>query len=294
MIAQATKAIARPEMSAKEYHEHKAIGASMLETFRKSRRKYHARHVAKDADAFTPTNAMDDGTLVHCLLLEPEKYESLLAPPPPEKAPDGKKWLRRAGSDHEKWWDEYLETTEGKIVADEERRKRIENAVASIMRNKRATMLLSQDGQPEHSAFWIDEETGLECKCRYDWFAPISVDVKTSADPAPEPYAKTIVNLGYHRKWAHYRAGLQALTGQNKFVHIVVGSQDPHLVGNYDIDDRDRDGIRLGEVQRRRTLRQLAACYESGDWREPWEKQITKLRLPGWAFTSDDYQLLGE
>lgn len=283
-------------MTADEYHADPAHGASMLEDFRDSRRIFHGRFVTGETSRKEPSDAMIDGTLVHCLLFEPEKYDHLLAPEPPAMAPDGKKWLRRAGSDHERWWGEYLETTEGKFVVDAERRLRIEKTVAAIKANQRAASLLSQQGEAEYSIFWTDEATGLRCKCRVDYFSQdvASVDLKTTADPSPQAYARSIVNLGYHRKLAHYCAGLRALCGRSvPLVHIAACTHDPHLVANYDIDDRDQRGNRLGERQRRATLLELAECYRTGDWREPFEKQITKLRLPGWAFGVDDYQLTG-
>ncbi len=283
------------EMTAEEYHAHPAVGASMLETFRASRREYHTRYVAGGSTGKAASPAMEDGTLVHCLLFEPEKYDDLLGPLPPELAPNGKKWLKRKGSEHEKWWDEYLATTEGKIIADEDRRQRIEKTVASIMANERAASLLSQEGQSEFSIFWIDEPTGIECKCRVDYMAEIPVDLKTTVDPSPQAYAKKIVDLGYHRKLAHYMAGLRSYRGKAlPLVHIAAGTKAPHIIANYEIDDTDRRGNRLGERQRRATLLQLSECNRTGDWREPYEKQITKLRLPGWAFSQDDFQLTGE
>ena len=59
----------------------------------------------------------------------------------------------------------------------------------------------------------------------------------------------------------------------------------------YELDDLDRDGNSLGYRQWRQTLRELAKCYETGDWSDPWERQVTKLQLPGWAFFEDDYTL---
>ncbi len=298
MIAERKENLTRviEDMPAEEYHAHSAHGASMLEDFRASRRGFHSLHVTGEQPRKEPSEAMIDGTLIHCLLFEPEKYDDLLAPLPEPLAPDGKKWLRRKESNHERWWKEYLDTSQGKYVVDESRRQRIENTVAAIMANERAGSLLSQEGAPEYSIFWTDEATGLECKCRVDYFAAgISVDLKTSRDPMPQAYARSIVDLGYHRKLAHYCAGLRSLTGKTcPLVHIAAGTSSPHLIACYDIDDTDRRGNRLGERQRRTTLLELTECYRTRDWRESCEKKITKLRLPGWAFSQDDYQLTGE
>src|SRR5687767_7846345 len=55
------KAEHRP-MSAAEYHAHPALGASMLETFRESRRKFHALYVAKTMTPTPASGAMQLGT----------------------------------------------------------------------------------------------------------------------------------------------------------------------------------------------------------------------------------------
>lgn len=113
------------EMSAEEYHSHPAVSHGKLEDFRESRRLYEGRYVTGTIPPKTITDAMQFGTWVHMRLLEPDRYKSLLAPPLPEKAPDGKAWLRRKGSDHERWWAEELATRDGKIAIDSETTKRI-------------------------------------------------------------------------------------------------------------------------------------------------------------------------
>lgn len=287
-------------MTSEEYHAHPAIGASMLECFRESRRTYFARYVAKTEPAPEPTDAMNFGTLVHMSLFEPERVADAVAAPYPEFAPDGKKWLRRAGSNHEKWWAEEVAKREGKIKVMSDVLPRVARVVEAIKANEFAATILGQEGTPEFSIFWVDKATGLECKCRVDFmptqwmtdYRKVAADLKTADDPSPQPYISQCVRLGYHRKLRHYRAGLNAYTGsQQNFVHIAAGTSPPYVVAHYDIDDRDqRDGYPLGQEQRRRVLRNLAECMDTGDWREPWEKSVVTLLLPSWAFAEESYQ----
>lgn len=285
------------ELPADEYHADDAIGASMLEDFYKSRRLYEGRYVTKTVPRKSPTPAMELGTLIHMRLLEPDRYHELLAPPAPELAPDGKKWLRRKDSDHEKWWAEYEQSVAGKISIDEETIKLIEGVTQSVLSRRWASRLLRSDGQREYSIFWTDKETGLNLKIRVDWFSAICLDLKTTADPSPVKYSKTLVGLGYHRKLAHYRAGISEYTGEEAiFIHIAVGTESPFPCGAYEIDDRNYFDVRtprLGEKQWRQLLRDLAKCYETGDWSDPFEREICELKLPSFAFSESAYHYGG-
>lgn len=280
------------DVTAEAYHDDPAWGASMLELFRENRRLCYERCVVRTAPHPPASPAQNFGTLVHLGVLEPERFPEVVADPLPDKAPDGKPWLRRKGSDHEKWWAEELAKRDGKIACDAETLDRVANVVEAIRSNARAKQLLSQrGGQSEYSIFWHETEYGLDCKCRVDWYADIPLDLKTTCDASPREYARSLVSLGYARKMAHYHAGLRALRGEpTPFVHIAAESVPPYRVACYQIDDRDRDGIQLGVAQRRRTLFQLAECLATGDWREAWERAVVTLQLPSFAFQEDQWQ----
>lgn len=285
--------IACTELSNDEYHSHAAIGASMLETFRESRRLYEARYVTKTLPAPPPSPAMELGTAIHLRLLEPERYRASLAEPYPELAPDGKKWLRRQGSDHERWWADEVAKREGKLALEQATIDQIEAIAASVLAKPWAKSLLASDGRPEYSIFWTDEETGLPLKCRVDWFRPIiSIDLKTTGNATPERFVKQCVSLGYHRKRSHYLAGIRALTGDKRarMVHVAVATDPPYPAGGYDLVDRDRmTGKSLGDLEWRYTLRQLQHCLDTGDFSDPWELEILTLEYPAWAYTQQSY-----
>lgn len=278
------------ELTSEAYHAHYAIGASMMETFRVSRWEYYSQYVAKSVERGPPTDAMILGTLVHLQLLEPERVEQEFATLP-AKTTGGDAWNWRK-PDHRKERDDWIAKQAPKAVVEPDVLLTSGKIADAIRSNWHARRLIENDGESEFSIFWTDVETGLECKCRVDWMAAIPLDIKTTCDPSPATYARQLVNLGYHRKLAHYLDGLAHFVGEPiPMVHLAAGTSEPFLVATYDIDDRDQRGQSLGNRQRRRTLRQLAECYATGDWREPWEKQITSLRLPGWAFYEDAYQI---
>ncbi len=282
------------QLPAEEYHADPAIGSGMIEDFRESRRLYEGRYILKNIPPRESSEVMQFGSHVHTRILEPEKYFATLADPLPDEAPDGKKWLRRKGSDHERWWAEELAKREGMIAIDEPTRQRIEGVAKSVLSKKWSHSLLRCKGQPEFSIFWTDKQTGLQLKCRVDWLSVRSIDLKTTERPSPSAFVRTAVQLGYHRKRAHYLAGIRAFTGAANppLLHIAVGTTPPYSCGAYNLGDYDsRMNASLGLMEWRQSLNALAECYETGDWSEPWEKEIMDLEYPAWAFTQQQYQL---
>jgi hypothetical protein len=280
------------DMSADEYHAHSAYGSTALETFRKSRRVFYGVYVARELPPPEPSDAMEFGTLLHWRLLEPVKLTTHVNIVP-EKASDGLAWNMRKPAHREDRKAFEAKSKAAKCLCVEQATlDAIEEIAQGVESNKLASKILSQPGEPEFSIFWTDEETGLNLKIRLDWFASLCLDIKTTCDPAPEPYAKQCHKLGYHRKFAHYSAGLRAFCGEKKeFVHLAIGTNKPYTVGQYNLMDRDRNGYSLGQGQRRRTLYSLAECIRTGDWREPYEKGIVDLELPTYAYSEDAYTL---
>lgn len=279
------------EMDSENYHRHPAIGSSMLETFRNSRREFYGRFVSKEIPPKEPTDAMKLGTLVHLALLEPDKFAETVVTMPNLYLGEEWNWRKPAHREARDAMQSRF-AAEGKSCVELVDYETIQAMVAAIHANKYAHKLVTATGLPEYSIFWTDEETGLELKCRVDWWATNPLDIKTTNDPSPEGFARTATQLGYFRKAAHYATGIESLTGKKaQVVMLAVENKLPHRVANYDLNDNDQDGRSLGRRQWRENLNALARCIESGDWLEPWEKSVIELRPPGWAFTSDCYQV---
>ena len=283
-----------PDLSNEDYHaDTGAFSASALEDFRDSRRLFEARYITKTLPPKAATPAMELGTCVHLRILEPERYFATLAEPFPEEAPDGKKWLRRKGSDHERWWAEEEAKRAGKLALEQSEIDRIEAIAQSVLAKPWAKALLARDGQPEFSIFWADEETGLPLKCRVDWFRPIvSVDLKTTSDATPAKFVRRCVDLGYHRKRAHYLAGIRAYTADKRarMVHMAVSTDAPYSAGAYELGDIDRTtNASLGLMEWRHILRSLKHCLDTGDFSDPWEREVLTLEYPTYAFMQQSY-----
>lgn len=136
-------------------------------------------------------------------------------------------------------------------------------------------------GYSELSFFWIDEKTGLKCKCRPDWInfdEKIILDYKSSKDHRPKEFAKSVANFGYHISQAFYQSGVSSLTGEDfDFFFIVVNSSAPFEVAFYSLKDLS---IKEGEYKVEELLSKILKSEE--------EIIHEDIDLPFWAITKFD------
>jgi len=100
------------------------------------------------------------------------------------------------------------------------------------------------EGYPELSFFWIDQETGLRLKCKIDWFRPDEggwiLDHKSTKAHQYESFKKEIANRNYHLSAAMYREGVKQVTGlelEDDHYHLlVIANTAPHEVEVYPLD----------------------------------------------------------
>ena len=153
-------------MPATQYHAEKAIGHSGIVKMLKS-----PAHLREYLDhPHEPTPAMAFGTAVHTYVLEQDRFaeEFVVAEKFDRRTKEGKE--AAAG---------FEEANQGKIVITSEEMATLTLVQRAVFAHQGAARLLSA-GAAELSAFWTDGDTGLNCKCRPDWFnGEAIVDLKT-------------------------------------------------------------------------------------------------------------------
>jgi hypothetical protein len=256
-------------MPSDEYHASIGLGSSGLKRLAKSPLHY------RDTPPIDPTPAMRNGTLTHCVLLEPDTVDDRYVVKPfglDGRTKEGKAWAATVPAGVEVISDDQLRAAE---------------CQADRLRSMPDVGSLLAAGNPEVSAFWVDEETGELCKCRPDWVAPagdgvILVDVKTCQDASPTGFAKACANMRYHLQAAWYAEGYEKASGQRVlgFVFACVESEAPYATAAYMLDDA---AMELGRAENRRLLGLYAACKASNDW-PGYSPTIEPLSLPSWAF----------
>lgn len=295
-------------LSNDEYHrQHPATSNSGKECFRDSRETFKAQYIDHSIPWPEPTDDKQLGTHCHTALLEPDVFANRGTTKPnievPECAPDGKKWYKRKGSDHEKWWAEFDQKRDQQLSdwrAENVGKYQISDkhlAIAMEVRKaalaNRVIRTLLEETSPEnreHTIRWRCSYTGLDLKSRRDLNHPELIgDFKTiGVTLSAASAARRIANMGYMRQADFYTMGEQAFTGSDKpFVFIFLSTKPPYAVGLFDIDDED---LAYARKQNLETLAAMKLCQENPAYYTPeYATSIYRLVLPKHWRSDDDY-----
>ena len=264
-------------MSATQYHADKAIGHSGIVKMLKS--PAHLREYLDHPP--TPTPAMAFGTAVHTFVLEQERFgdDFVVAEKFDRRTKEGKEAAAR-----------FEEANQGKTLITSEEMATLSLVRSAVHSHLGAARLFGQ-GQAELSAFWTDADTGLNCKCRPDWFnGEVVVDLKTCVDASSGGFSRSIANFGYDIQAAFYVDGIKAVTGlELPFLFVAVEKDAPHAVAVYRADP---EVIEVGRKKYRAALQLLKWCRESGSWPayQPGG-EIEPISLPRWAANAEAFEL---
>ncbi|MBK7363126.1 MAG: PD-(D/E)XK nuclease-like domain-containing protein [Micavibrio sp.] len=125
--------------------------------------------------------------------------------------------------------------------------------------------------------FWTDEASGLECKCRPDWWdGETIVDPKSTDDASPEGFRAECCGIQGSRPGC-------ALHGRNqakRFIFLAVEKQEPHAVGIYELDEIS---LEYAKEIRAQELATLAECKRTNIW-PGYADGIQTIGLPSWAY----------
>lgn len=131
----------------------------------------------------------------------------------------------------------------------------------------RKAMELLSVGEPEVSAFAVDDETGVLMRCRYDWHRPtIGVDYKSTVAGGADPdrFVKIAFDLGYftQQDWYCHVAEILGESLQG-FGFLVQEKEPPYLVTVVELPS---ELVELGRQRNRYARQVFRDCTESGLW----------------------------
>jgi hypothetical protein len=185
----------------------------------------------------------------------------------------------------------------GKTIVTTEQYERARRMAEALRENQIAGAILSNPARIVETPLRWSYESGnltMMLKAKPDLFLPASgdnfplcVDLKTTADPSPEAFARQAQSLGYHHQAAYYVDGCQrCYTGGQpvQFLILAVANDEPWDVWPYLLG---QDWVGDGAEENWIALNRLAACYQSGDWRDPAQATLTQLERPRWARRKD-------
>ncbi len=236
-------------MSNKEYHSRSELSKSSLDKIAKSVRHYLS------LNTFPPesTPAMVVGSLLHTVVLEPHLLDNeyIVEPSFDRRTAKGK---TEAAS---------FEASVGDRTAYKQEWLDLALAMKESVLSCKTTQALLKDATLEHSAFWIDEESGVPCRCRPDiaWGDSILADLKTTEDI--EKFKWTVKDRNYHKQAAMYLDGYSIATGKQfkDFIFIVIEKKPPHGVMFYSLCE---SAIEVGRKAYKSDLMKWAKYKQDG------------------------------
>ena len=213
------------------------------------------------------------GTALHCAVLEPEVFEET--------------YTFFTGDRRGKAFTAFAENNVGKIVLSEKEWITVNRMVNAIMTFDEFPLWEAlRRSKREMSVFWADEETGVQCRVRFDALcSPFAIlDLKTTTDARPEMFIKQAVRLDYDLQVAMYTEAARRFTGELlEFNFVAVEEDDPNGVWLMPAGQSMLDN---GWRKFRKALELYKRCSETGVWPK-YTNARTTLELPRYALVGD-------
>jgi hypothetical protein len=267
------------EISDEDYHAHDAVSKSKLAEFYNSPIVYKARYVDKVMPQKTATSGMELGTILHAVLLEGKRLDDLIAVLPTTCLTSSGS-INSRGSEYK----DFAARNTGKVILKQSAIKPISDCVAAVLRSDLG-QVLGTSKDKERSIFWTDAETGLECRCKPDFWVELDdhivcYDLKISRMVNKESFRRQIKSFSYWMQDAHYSEGLSKLTGKPvQFRFWVVEPVQPYRVACYWLEENI---TRIESHKRWRDLMdRFADAQASGVYSEDLQSAIV---LNQWDF----------
>lgn len=248
-----------------EYHASPYLSSSGLSRIHQSPSHFQEYK----ASGIETTSAMNLGSAIHAMTLE-GGAGVLLAP---------------GSTRSTNLYKDFAKANQGAILLLEDEHERASRATESVLKHPMAKLLLSK-GKAEQSAFWIDPETKVLCKCRPDFLRDdgVVIDLKTTQDGSSSEFQYNIGKRKYHWQSAWYLDGLSHVLGKKltDFVHLVVETNAPYAVSVYALDDA---ALEKAREDIRGILKTYAECLHTGEW-PGYSSAIQNMSLRSWEFQS--------
>ena len=256
-----------------DYHSSPGISKSGLDAINRS--PAHFKYSAQRE----PTRAMEIGTAIHTAILEPERFEAeyvLLKHVTDRRQSEYKDAVKERGSER------VLVSTEAvKVAAMQE----------SIYSNQAAKDLLNKPGKSELSFFAKDPQSGVLCKCRFDYlcFDKTAIDIKKTQDAQADAFSKSVANYRYHVQAAFYKDVFFWATGLplGAFIFLAVEEESPNYSKPWILTPESES---IGRIEYQANLVTYANCFKADNWPTP-SGEIEELSLPSWKIAQFENSL---
>lgn len=253
-------------MNDSQYHELPRLSASGAKVLLKSpaRYRWERDHPPK------PTAAMEFGTMLHCLALEPEKFGALyaLAPAVDRRTKDGKAAAEQWAADNQ-----------GKTAVSGDDWDRVHRMADAIEMWGASDLMVG--GEAEKPVLW--ERDGVQLKAKLDYLAPDRIiDLKTTSADDEDSLVRAAWQYGYHISAAAYQEAAEVATGKRlPKTFVFVSNAPPHDVV---ILEASEEFLARGRALWNKAVNLYSCCLHFDDW--PGMDQTfagKQLNPPRWA-----------
>lgn len=246
-----------PDLSNADYHGSNAISKTGLDLFSKDQSALEwSKTCPVDKEKL---KTLDFGDAMHAICLEPERLATDFVVMPPFN-------LRtNVGKEEKK---EFEAENEARKIITTEEHKKLELMFESVMAHPDARDLIEAEGVEECSHYWIDEDTGVLCKCRPDKSISNSrflVDVKTTEELSKFHFS--VDDYRYDVQAPFYLDGFNASTGEEKDTFIFLVVQKKIELGRYPVMcvQLPAWAVDAGRDEYRRNLESYARFLDEGN-----------------------------
>jgi len=255
-----------------DYYKIKALSHSMLSCLAQNPMECKMRYV-DDPPSLPPKDsaAFAMGHAVHCLALEPEKFDERFAVAPK---------VDRRTTAGKVAWAEYLEESQGKIVLDGQE---FDDAIACVQALNNHADFATIMAQPRRVEVPFEFELfGHRFKAKPDAIIDsmkLILDIKTTDDASPHRWQWSAVDYGYHRQAYIYKRAVAIEAKQDyRFIFAVVEKPRPSnrgippAVALYELDD---DTLSMAMVDIGMLLQAYETRLETNNWQQPYGYRVS-------------------
>lgn len=256
-------------MTTEEYRNHPALNFSSAKHALKS----PAEYIAKAGNKTEPTKSMVIGTTLHEVVLEGANFDDVVCVKPEGLSlttKEGREWKGSAGKP-------IISSEDAAAIYSMESRINMHEEAQDILRlcNKRETPLFGRFRGEEIKGM-VDAHGYLPALWQL-----IVCDIKTTDDPSPRAFEKTVIERDYDMQAAWYVELLDQNTEEDiddiYFYWIAVQNKPPYSCVVYDASEF----LETGKRKMERAIDTITECRRTGKWPHP-HPGINTLRPPIW------------
>lgn len=259
-----------------EYHGSRdSLSSSSLKYMERSARHFRAFHI--EGIKKEPTDAMEFGTMVHSIVLEPQTFLDRYI-----ITPDFNLATKLGKAQHEAWQHE----NRNKNMVQQGRMDSLLAMVDSLTSNPMVVKLLKGSAN-EVSGYYRDPVTGLKCRIRPDSMNKnfrVLTDVKKARDASPEGFFRAIDEYRYDLQIAFYWNGIKEITGVGPDIScfLAVEEEYPHACAIHEVPEAL---LATGSHQYRFFLDRIADCIARNRWPSYNDDRPKPIEVPPWFQT---------